>query len=42
LKHEPIFFLAVLKAQDEGDGRILLGDNTGGGAVVCVRARVRT
>jgi hypothetical protein len=29
------FFLVGLKGQrDEGDGKILLGDNAGGGAVV--------
>ena len=29
------FFLAIMKAQrDDGVGRILLGDNTGGGALV--------
>jgi hypothetical protein len=34
------FFLAVVKAKlDEGGGRVLLGDNTGGGAIilVCIR-----
>ena len=31
----PEFFLAGMKAQrDKGGGRILLGDNTGGGAVI--------
>ena len=32
MKGAPNFFLGEMKAQrDEGDGRILLGDNTGGG-----------
>ena len=36
----PIFLLAGIKAQlEEGDGRILLGDNTGDGAVVLLPIR---
>jgi len=35
MKRAPNFFLGEMKAQwDEGDGRILLGDNTGGGAAM--------
>jgi hypothetical protein len=36
----PIFLLVVTKVQqDEGDGRILLGDNTGNGEVMLVPNR---
>jgi len=38
----PNFFLAVMRAQcDNGGGRILLGDNKGGGAVMLRAIRVK-
>jgi hypothetical protein len=43
MKRAPnFFFLGEMKTQcDEGDGKILLGDNTGGGAVMLLTIRFR-